>query len=96
MTIYRFGSETTRPRKAPDRPQGVTGRDGYIIAQALFCFIATEQAKPDHEQEWSNLQDAKAIFNACCGAENAVFFADRFPGQTIDLTDEKAPRDYSD
>jgi hypothetical protein len=42
----------------------VTGRDDYIIAQALIAFIAIEHAKPDHEQQWSNLQDAKAIFRA--------------------------------
>jgi hypothetical protein len=96
MTIYPFASETTRPRKAPDRPHGVTGRDSYIIAEALYCFIAYQQQLPDRKQSWSNLQDARAIFNACCGKGNAVFFADHYPGVTVSLVDEKAPRDYSE
>jgi hypothetical protein len=41
-----------RPRMTPD---GVTRRDSYIVAQALYRFIATEQVKPDRQQQWSNL-----------------------------------------
>jgi hypothetical protein len=95
MTIYPFTSQTTRPRKTPDQ-RGVTGRDSYIIAECLIRYIMTEQAKPVRTRSWSNLQDVKAIFNAYCGAKNAVFFEDHYPGQTIDLIDEKAPRNHSD
>ena len=42
----------------------VTGRDGYIIAQALYEFIRLEQSKPIAERRGSDEQDAKAILHA--------------------------------
>jgi hypothetical protein len=45
-----------------DTPE-VTGRDGYIIAQALYEFIRLEQSKPIAERRGSDEQDAKAILH---------------------------------
>jgi hypothetical protein len=42
----------------------LTGRDGYIIAQALSEFIRLEQSKPLAERRESDEQDAKAILHA--------------------------------
>ena len=42
----------------------LTGRDGYIIAQALYEFIRLEQSKPIAERRGSDEQDAKAILHA--------------------------------
>ena len=46
-----------------DTPE-LTGRDGYIIAQALYEFIRLEQSKPIAERRGSDEQDAKAILYA--------------------------------
>jgi hypothetical protein len=70
MHTYSIATERSRFEQ-----HSVTGRDVYIIAEALIRCIATEQMKPAHLQSWSNLQDARAVFNAYCGARNAVFFA---------------------
>ena len=42
----------------------LTGRDGYIIAQALYEFLRLEQSKPLAERRGSDEQDAKAILHA--------------------------------
>ena len=42
----------------------VTGRERYIIAQALYEFIRLEQSKPLAERRGSDEQDAKAILHA--------------------------------
>jgi hypothetical protein len=42
----------------------VTGRDSYIIAQALYEFIRLEQSKPIAERRGSDERDAKAILHA--------------------------------
>ena len=46
-----------------DTPE-LTGRDGYIIAQALYEFIRLEKSKPIAERRGSDEQDAKAILHA--------------------------------
>lgn len=46
-----------------DTPE-VTGRDSYIIAQALYEFIRLEQSKPLAERCGSDERDAKAILHA--------------------------------
>ena len=46
-----------------DTPE-LSGRDGYIIAQALYEFIRLEQSKPIAERRGSDEQDAKAILHA--------------------------------
>ena len=45
-----------------DTPE-VTGRDSYIIAQALYEFIRLEQSKPIAERRGSDERDAKAILH---------------------------------
>ena len=61
--------DTTRPDQngleveMTDTPE-VTGRDGYIIAHALYEFIRLEQSKPIAERRGSDKQDAKAILHA--------------------------------
>ena len=42
----------------------VTGRDCYIIAQALYEFIRLEQSKPIAERRGSDERDAIAILHA--------------------------------
>jgi hypothetical protein len=42
----------------------VTGRDCYIIAQALYEFIRLEQSKPIAERRGSDERDAKEILHA--------------------------------
>jgi hypothetical protein len=46
-----------------DTPE-VTGRDSYVIAQALYEFIRLEQSKPIAERRGSDERDAKAIVHA--------------------------------
>ena len=77
------------PRRRSSRAHDLTGRDGFILAQALFDFIANEQQKSYPFQAWSDLQDARAIFNARCPS-SAALFAGRYPDLTISLVDEKA------
>ena len=95
-TICPFPSQSTRPSgsEPPRKPRNITGRDRFIIGQALFHFIATEQQKPDHEQRWSDLQDTIAVLLAFAGEKGAARFAHAYPGVVVSLTDEKAPRDY--
>ena len=95
-TICPFPSQSTRPSgsEPPRKPRNITGRDGFIIGQALFHFIATEQQKPDYEQRWSDLQDTIAVLLAFAGEKGAARFAYNYPGMVVSLTDEKAPRDY--
>ena len=44
MRLYLFPSQSARPTPN-SKPQSITGRDSYIIAEALYRYIATEQAK---------------------------------------------------
>ena len=60
----------------------LTGRDGYIIAQALYEFIRLEQSKPLAERRGSDEQDAKAILHARCDNElEALVQADEAAGR---------------
>ena len=77
-----------RGRTIPQTPN-VTGRDAFIIAEALLRFIVTEQQKPRHLQQWSNLQDAIAIFNARVDAVTACGLALMYPDTKVSLIDEK-------
>mgnify|MGYP000470418751 CR=1 FL=1 len=45
-------------------PKGVTERESYIIAQALYEFIRLEQSKPRDLRRWSDEQHAVAILHA--------------------------------
>jgi hypothetical protein len=57
----------TDNRQAPaavavnDAIRSITGRDGYIIGQALYWFIREQQKLPEEQFEWSNTEDAKLI-----------------------------------
>jgi hypothetical protein len=86
MSIYSFKPRS--PRTPPVR-NSVTGRDGFIIAQALYRFIGTEQEKPEREQQWSNLQDARAIFNHYF-PDMEDLWAHEYIGRMPSLIDEKA------
>jgi hypothetical protein len=52
-----------------DTPE-VTGRDAYVIAQALYEFIRLEQSKPTAERRGSDERDAKAIRQRLAGAKH--------------------------
>jgi hypothetical protein len=70
----------------------ITGRDGYIVAQALYEFIKVQEFKTLKEgREWSNEQDAKAILLGRFGDLYKVFVEqDQRRGVTpADLVDEK-------
>jgi hypothetical protein len=43
------------------QPPSVTGRDSYIVAQALYWFVREQQKLPEEQFEWSNVEDAKLI-----------------------------------
>ncbi len=45
-----------------DMPE-VTGRDGYIVALALYEFIRSEQAKSRADRREMDEEDAKAILH---------------------------------
>jgi hypothetical protein len=45
-------------------PDSITGRDGYIVAQALAYAILVIESLSKEWQESSNCQDMKAIFEA--------------------------------
>lgn len=49
-------------RRGSQPPPGtVTGRDPYIVGQALYWFIREQQKLPKEQFEWSNTEDAKLI-----------------------------------
>jgi hypothetical protein len=50
---------------------GITGRDGYIIRQALAYAIEVIAALPSEYQEYSNLCDMLAILHASTGTSMA-------------------------
>ena len=62
---YAQGSSMTDPK-------GVTERECYIIAQALYEFVRSEQSKPIDERRMSDEQDAKAILHARFDNELAI------------------------
>ncbi|MES0042362.1 hypothetical protein [Mesorhizobium sp. M0091] len=44
----------------------VTGRDGYIIANALMYAICTIQNLPEDRQEWSDMNDMCKLVKHLC------------------------------
>ena len=81
MTIYSFPSGTATPEASPSksrpqsrrRPRSITGRDEYIVAEALYRYIATEQAKPDHDQSWT-ISGLPLLFNLALGGKRTPHF----------------------
>ncbi|HEY6020620.1 MAG TPA: hypothetical protein VIY48_12235 [Candidatus Paceibacterota bacterium] len=74
--------------------KSITGRDGYIVAQALYQACKYQQRLKDEKSplyEWSNHQDMKAILNEAYGPMSGVFVAqDKYVGrEPADLRDEK-------
>jgi hypothetical protein len=60
----------------------VTGRDGYIIAQAIYWFIREQQKLPKEQFEWSNTEDAKLLLlTQFPGADQFFTEADHFAGR---------------
>jgi hypothetical protein len=64
----------------------VTGRDGYIIARALYEFIRSEQAKSTADRRGADEEDAKAILHVRFDSEL----------QTLVQTDRAAGREPPD
>ncbi|HZZ63764.1 MAG TPA: hypothetical protein VFE63_21810 [Roseiarcus sp.] len=56
--------EAAPTKAAKDKATSITGRDGYIVPQALIYAIAHIQSLPSKEQEWSNMADMCAIARA--------------------------------
>jgi hypothetical protein len=66
MSIVSFAqnaSATQPPAKTKQR-KSITGRDGYLVLQALAYAIETIAALPDRYQEWSNREDMKCLLAA--------------------------------
>jgi len=49
------------------KPHSITGRDGYIIAQALAYAIVAMDQIPRERQEFSNHQDMRSLLHYCAG-----------------------------
>ena len=47
--------------KSHGSPQSITGRDGYLVLQALAYTILTIEALPDRWQEWSNKEQMRKL-----------------------------------
>ena len=41
--------------------RSITGRDGYLVLQALAYTILTIEALPEPQQEWSNKEEMKQL-----------------------------------
>lgn len=46
------------------KTDSITGRDGYIMGQALYWAVKWSQAQPENLREWSNEQDMIALLKA--------------------------------
>lgn len=49
-----------------DTNNGITGRDGFIIRKALAYGIVAICQLPKEQQEYSDMQDMRAILNHLC------------------------------
>ena len=68
---------------------GVTGRDGYIVIQALLYAIARIQSLPADRQEWANMRDMCELVRAGADARpqfwHIVWGVESHVDQEIDL-----------
>jgi hypothetical protein len=55
-----MSSNKNRQRR---QPVSFTGRDGYLLLQALAYTILTIEALPESQQEWSNKEDMKFLLD---------------------------------
>jgi hypothetical protein len=71
-----------QPRGAVNR-SSITGRDSYIVAQALYWFIRAQQSLPEEQFEWSNTEDAKLLLLTLWPGSVKIFAdSDQFWGRT--------------
>jgi hypothetical protein len=67
--------------------KSITGRDGYIMSQALVYAIGYIQNLPREKQEWSNMVDmceiARTQFNGFLGVHAVSFYF--HTGMRVDL-----------
>ena len=60
------------------KPQSITGRDAYIMSQALVIAIGHIQRLPQKQQEWSNMVDmcqiARTLFPGFLEIHAVSFF----------------------
>ena len=56
------------------KPANITGRDGYIMLQALAYAIECIEHLPERWQEWSNKEDMKTLLVAYASQYEADFF----------------------
>jgi hypothetical protein len=77
--------------------KSITGRDGYIVAQALYqaCKYQERLAKEGSTKyEWSNHQDMKKILMDCYTHFAGIFaMQDASSGEIPDLVDDKEDSD---
>ena len=59
-------SDSARPRA---RQNSITGRDGYLVCQALAYAIVAIEQRPDRYQEWSNKEQMKLLLEHYCPAQ---------------------------
>src|SRR5205823_5474981 len=55
------------------QPASVTGRDGYLVLQALAYTILTIEALPKCQQEWSNKEDMKALLHVLSRGDSEYY-----------------------
>jgi hypothetical protein len=54
----------------------ITGRDGYIVAKALAYAIEVIGSLPERQQEWSDREEMKKIFEAAFSEPLRAIVAD--------------------
>jgi hypothetical protein len=54
--------------------QSITGRDGYLVLQALAYTILTIEALPEPQQEWSNKEQMKELLKVWSRGCSEDFF----------------------
>jgi hypothetical protein len=63
-TLVANRNRRLKMNKSPkSKSQSITGRDGYVMAQALAYAIEAIEHLPDEWQEWSNKEDMKLLLN---------------------------------
>ena len=54
--------------------QSITGRDGYLVLQALAYTILTIEALPEKQQEWSNKEQMKELLHVWSRGKSEHYF----------------------
>jgi hypothetical protein len=58
------------------QPVSITGRDGYLVLQALAYAIVTIEALPEAQQEWSNKEQMKELLYILSEGHPGAFLRD--------------------